>query len=44
LSEDPTIRKFITTQEALALLVADDYVGDAPLRTRMVLGRIREAL
>lgn len=44
LSTDPEILAYATTEEILALLVADDYVGDAPLRTRMVLEQIRKAL
>ncbi len=44
LSTDPVILEFATTEEVLALLVADDYIGDAPLRTRMVLERVQEIL
>ncbi len=44
LSTDPAILKFATSEEVLSLLVADDYVGDAPLRTRMVLDQAHQVL
>jgi adenylosuccinate lyase len=44
LATDPAILKFATAEEISSMLVADDYVGDAPLRTRMVLEQVKQAL
>ena len=44
LATDPAILKFATAEEISSMLVADDYVGDAPLRTRMVVEQVKQAL
>ena len=44
LSEDPHITCFIPTNEVVDLLNANEYVGDAPERTRMILDIITKEI
>ncbi|MDY0289732.1 MAG: adenylosuccinate lyase [Sphaerochaeta sp.] len=44
LSGDKTVRSFMQKDEVLASLNAEEYVGDAPLRTRMILEEVKSAL
>ena len=44
LSEDPQVTRYIPAGEVLILLDVNDYVGDAPARTRMVLKALSTAL
>ena len=44
LSGDKTIRSFMQEEEVIASLNAQEYVGDAPARTRMVIEEVRAAL
>ncbi len=44
LSQDPQITRLIPQEETLELLDAGDYVGEAPLRTRMILAQLKQRL
>ncbi len=44
LSSDKTILSFMPESEVLASLNAEEYVGDAPIRTRMVIEEVKTAL
>ena len=44
LSQDPQITRLIPQEETLELLDAGDYVGEAPLRTRMILEQLMQKL
>lgn len=44
LSSDKTVLSYMQEDEVLASLNAEEYVGDAPLRTRMVMEEIRAEL
>ena len=44
LSSDKTVLTFMQEDEVLASLNAEEYVGDAPLRTRMVIEEVKAAL
>jgi adenylosuccinate lyase len=44
LASDPEVLAFLPEEQVRALLHAEDYVGDAPLRAREIAGQIREAL
>ncbi len=44
LSTDKTILSFMQVDEVLSSLNAEEYVGDAPMRTRMVIEEVKVAL
>jgi len=44
LSSDKTILSFMHENEILASLNAEEYVGDAPMRTKMVIKEVKAAL
>ncbi|PKL14829.1 MAG: adenylosuccinate lyase [Spirochaetae bacterium HGW-Spirochaetae-8] len=44
LSQDPQITRLIPQEETLELLDAGDYVGEAPLRTRMIFAQLKQRL
>ena len=44
LSTDKTVLSFMQESEVLASLNAEEYVGDAPLRTNMVIEEVKAAL
>ena len=44
LSCDKTILSFMQESEVLTSLNAEEYVGDAPARTRMIIDEVRAAL
>ncbi len=44
LSSDKTILSFMGEDEVLTSLNAEEYVGDAPLRTRMIIEEVQAAL
>lgn len=44
LTSDERVLKFMTKEEALALLNANEYVGDAPLRTQMIIDEAKSIL
>lgn len=44
LSSDRTVLSFMKEEEVLQSLNAEEYVGDAPLRTRMVIQEVEAAL
>jgi adenylosuccinate lyase len=44
LSSDKTVLSFMKRDEVLASLNAEEYVGDAPMRTRMVIEEVKAAL
>ena len=44
LSEDETIKNYLSEEEILSSLDASQYTGDAALRTRMVIEEIKEVL
>lgn len=44
LSSDKTVLSFMQEDEVLASLNAEEYVGDAPMRTRMVMEEIKAEL
>lgn len=44
LSSDETVLSFLTKDEILSSLNAEEYVGNAPQRTRMVIAEAKEAL
>ncbi len=44
LSSDKTVLSFMHKEEVLASLNAEEYVGDAPARTRMVIDEVKSAL
>jgi adenylosuccinate lyase len=44
LSSDKTILSFMQKDEVLSSLNAEEYVGDAPARTRMVIEEVKAAL
>ncbi|MDD4574366.1 MAG: adenylosuccinate lyase [Sphaerochaeta sp.] len=44
LSSDKTILSFMQEGEVLASLNAEEYVGDAPARTRMIIDEVKAAL
>ncbi|MDT4762556.1 adenylosuccinate lyase [Sphaerochaeta sp. PS] len=44
LSSDRTVLSFMQEEEVLQSLNAEEYVGDAPLRTRMVIQEVEAAL
>ena len=44
LSSDKTVLSFMNKEEVLASLNAEEYVGDAPMRTRMVIKEVKAAL
>jgi len=44
LSSDKTVLSFMQKDEVLASLNAEEYVGDAPVRTRMVIKEVEAAL
>ena len=44
LSSDKTVLSFMHKDEVLASLNAEEYVGDAPVRTRMVIDEVKLAL
>lgn len=43
LATDDRILAYLSQEEILALMDASGYVGDAPVRTRMIIEKIREA-
>jgi adenylosuccinate lyase len=44
LTSDERVLKFITKEEALALLNANEYIGDAPLRCQMIIDEAKAIL
>jgi adenylosuccinate lyase len=44
LTSDERVLKYLTKEEALALLDANEYVGDAPLRCQMIIDEAKEIL
>ncbi len=44
LSEDAEMRKYLSKEEILSSLDASRYIGDSPLRTRLVIKEIEEVL
>jgi adenylosuccinate lyase len=44
LTSDERVLKYLTKEEALSLLDANEYVGDAPLRCQMIIDEAKEIL